>query len=153
MKKHSITLCFLLFLNTFTACLPQKNTQKIQTTNNDQEINQTKVELAIKKYLGDKDSISIRPNKKGNFILYLSETRENPGNPVSDIRFFVYDKSNESIIYHNNFNNAKIQWHSNEELKITRFYGITDKPEGTNKKYHIINILTGNIKELNQSIK
>ncbi|MFP4025066.1 MAG: hypothetical protein ACLFVR_11140 [Thiohalospira sp.] len=153
MKKHSITLCFFIFLVLFSACMSKKTTQQTQTKNNGQNNDQTTIELAIKQYLNEKDSLSIISNEKGNFILYLSQTIENPGNPVSDIRFFVYDNINESIVYHNNFSNAKIKWHSNNELILTRFYGITEKPEGTNKKYHIINLLTGNLKEFNQSIK
>lgn len=153
MKKHSITLCFLIFFGLFSACMSKKTAQQTQAENKGQNNDQTTIELAIKQYLNEKDSLSIIPNEKGNFILYLSETIENPGNPVSDIHFFVFDKINESIVYHNNFSNANIKWHSNEELIVTRFYGITDKPEGTNKKYHIIDVLTGNFKEFNQSNK
>ncbi|HSH51561.1 MAG TPA: hypothetical protein VK982_07540 [Bacteroidales bacterium] len=143
MNKYYYGIFFIIYICIFTACNSNKQIKN-------ENINQAKeglVKNSINNYFTDKDSIQTIPNDKGNYILFLSETKKSPANPVKDIHFIIYAKSTDSIIYENNFNNTEIQWHSNTQLILTRYYGITDKPGGTNIKYQLIDLHTGNIKE------
>lgn len=148
MKKFSFKLFLVIFLGLLTACISKKNIHQAQKSNDKKNT----IDLAINNYLSTNDSIKVIPNQEGNLILYLTETIESPGNPVKDIRFFIYENASNSVIYKNNFSNAKIKWLSNTQLILTRSYGILDQPNGTNIKYHIINVLTGDINEYNKSI-
>jgi hypothetical protein len=143
MNKYFYGLFFIIFISLFTACNSNKQIKKENQSQNQEDF----VKKPINNYFTDNDSIQSIPNNKGNYILFLSETEINSANPITDIHFIIYDKSTDSIIYENNFNNTKIQWHSNTQLLLTRYYGIKDKPEGTNIKYQLIDIHTGNIKE------
>ncbi|MDK2978212.1 MAG: hypothetical protein PWP52_926 [Bacteroidales bacterium] len=143
MNKYFYGLFFIISICLFAACHSNNQIKKVNQTQTKEDF----VKKPISNYFTDNDSIQSIPNNKGNYILFLSETEINSANPVTDIHFIIYDKSADSIIYENNFNNSKIQWHTNTHLLLTRYFGITDKPEGTNIKHQLIDIHTGNIKE------
>ncbi|MDY6800971.1 MAG: hypothetical protein SVU94_07080 [Bacteroidota bacterium] len=147
MKKYFYGLSFFLFICILSACNLNNQIKQENQTQTKEDF----VKKPISNYFTDHDSIQSIPNNKGNYILFLSEKEINSANPVTDIHFIIYDKNTDSIIYENSFNNTKIQWHSNTHLLLTRYFGIIDKPEGTNIKYQLIDIQTGNIKEYNKN--
>jgi len=132
-----------IILSVLTACNSNKKIRKDNTKQTAINTNQ----FSVDQYFNTNDSIQIIPNKKGDLILYLSETLESPANPVQDIHFVIYNKMKDSVIYKNRFSNSDIQWYSNTQLKLTRFYGITEKPDGTNIKHQLIDAYTGEIQE------
>ncbi|MFO7830012.1 MAG: hypothetical protein R6V23_15415 [Bacteroidales bacterium] len=148
MKKSIIILNFLILFIAFASCKSNKQVSQ----GNQLENNQKTLESTIKHFFNENDSVIIIPNPKNeDLILYLSETKEKPANPVKNIRFFVYDKDKNSVIYKNNYSNAEIEWHNGNELILKRVFGIIDKSDGHNIKYYLIDVLTDELKEYNKS--
>ncbi|MEE4196106.1 MAG: hypothetical protein V2I54_00550 [Bacteroidales bacterium] len=147
MKKYLLYLVILPAIFIFTSC---NLAQKVKKDNSplSEEVSRDSI---IDKHFSKDDSIQAIPSKDGNYILYIAETKENPGNPVKDIQFIVYDQTRDSLIYQNNFSNASIQWHSNTQLILTRFYGISNDPEGSNIKHHLVDITTGKITDYQEN--
>ena len=148
MKKSIIILNFLILCIALASCKSNKEVSQ----GNQLENKQKSLETAINNFFNEKDSVIIISNQENkNLFLYLSETKESPANPVKNIRFFVYDKNKDSVIYKNNYSIAEIEWHNGNELILKRVFGIIDKPDGHNIKYYLINVLTGELKEYNKS--
>jgi len=147
MKIKFLFYGLFVILSVLSACNSNKKIKKDNTKQTGINTNH----FSVNQYFNNNDSIQIIPNKKGDLILYLSETLESPGNPVKDIHFVIYNKMKDSVIYENKFSNSTIKWHTNRHLKLTRFYGITEKPDGTNIKYQLIDAYTGEIQVYNNT--
>lgn len=116
------------------------NQKILQQTKSQQSVT---VSNYISEHFNQNDSIETIPNKDSTLILYLSNKTDKRVNPIGNVNFFVYNLSNDSIIYKNNFSNSKVIWYSNDELLLTRYFGIIQPDKIDNREDYIIHIKTG----------
>lgn len=147
--KYFISICSYCILFTIIllmSCSSNKNIVNEQPKNTQNDI----IKETIENNFNNSDSLYIILNEEKTCILYLSEKKETSVNPVNNINFFVFDKSTNKIIYQNKFSNAKLKWFNNEQLLLTRYYGIIDTPESSNIKNFIIDLHSKEIQEIKE---
>ncbi len=116
------------------------NQKILQQTNPQQSLT---VSNYISEHYNQNDSIEAIPNEDSTLILYLSSKTEERVNPIGNVNFFVYDISNDSIMYKNNFSTSKVIWYSKDELLLTKYFGIIQPDKMDNSEDYIIHIKSG----------
>lgn len=143
--KNSYLFGFILFfIILIISCSSNKKTISQQSENIQNEI----IQEAIKEYFNIADSLYIISNEEQSKILYLSENPETTVNPVNNISFFVFDKRTKKIICQNKFSSATLKWLNNNQLILTRVYGIMNEIDGNNIKKFTIDLNTKEITEI-----
>jgi len=94
-------------------------------------------QIALERF-GEKVEYSLNQNM--SYILCKKSMPELKLNPNQLIEFFVYDIQKEEIIFEDKIANAKISWHSNSQLLITRQKGYIINPTDTGKWTYIIDL-------------
>jgi len=130
LKKISFYLCILLVL---CGCIPNKKLSQKDTSNS----KMTYQQIAQKKF-GEKVEYKLNPNK--SYALCKKMIPEPILNPNQLIEFFIYDIQKEEIIYEDKIANAKISWHNNTQLLITKQKGYITNPTDTGKWTYIFDL-------------
>ena len=127
-----ILLISIPFIFALSSCSASKKNHKISES--------SKLEKTVSEYFNSRDSIQAILSPDKNLALYLQES--NPSNivPHVDIRFLVYSKLNDTILYKNSFSKAHIKWFNNDQLLLTRKMGFEDKKTGMSTKQYIIDV-------------
>lgn len=123
---------------------------KMNNIGSHEELNDIKVINDIsKKFFTEADSVITIPNNSGNYILFLSEKKASTQNPNNSIKFFIYCKTKNSIVYKDSLDNSSVKWLDSEHLELTKYYGIIKEDAIDNIKTFLINIKNGSITETN----
>ena len=142
-------LVLIILLFGFLACKTNKDSTSVQ----ENVITQGSLNQAVKDYFNVDDSIEITPNKDGNWLLYVSNKTMSKPEPVNDVKFLVFDKINNKILYKNNFSRSKVKWFDNKQLLLTKKLGIIDNSTGRGFIQYLIDIDTSEMKEYNPDKK
>lgn len=138
-KSISIILVF--------AWLVSCKSGKTSTSIEDKTHNQALINKAVNEYFTENDSVEIIPNKEENLILYVSNKTLSASEPVNEVKFLVYDKANNKIVYKNQFARSKVKWFDNKRLMLIKQLGIVDKETGKGFIQYLIDIETSEMKE------
>lgn len=138
MKKQN-TICiknylfkfFMLFL--LFGCAPNKKLSKQETL----IPTKTYQQLALEKF---GDEVEYQLNSDKSYVLCKKMIPESVLNPNQLTEFFVYDIKHEEIIYADKIANAKISWHNNTQLLITKQKGYIENPSDTGKWSYIFDL-------------
>lgn len=136
----------LLIITIVTGNLSCKS-GKTLTSADDNAQKQEMINQIVVEYFTEKDSIEIIPNDNGNWELYVSNKTLSASEPVNDVKFLVYDKSKNKVLYKNQFDRATIKWFDNKTLLLTKQLGILDKETGKGFIQYLIDIETNEMKE------
>lgn len=129
--KNFLVLLFILFL--LFGCVQTNRLSQPETFNS----KKTYQQIAQKKF-GDK--VDFKLNSDGSYALCKKIIPEPKLNPNQPIEFFVYDIKKEEIIYENKIANAKISWHNNTQLLITKQKGYITGPTDTGKWTYVFDL-------------
>lgn len=102
-------------------------------------------------YFNKNDSVKIIPNESGNLILYVSKNDVTIQNQQYKIKFFIYNKIENKIIYKGEYNNTQIKWYSEDVLFLSQQLGFEDIKTGQSTKNILINVKTNQIKKYNKN--
>ena len=94
-------------------------------------------EIALEKF-GEK--IDCKLNSNRSYVLCKKMLPVPVLNPNQLIEFFVYDIQQDKIIYENKIANAKINWHNNTQLLISKQKGYITSPTDTGKRTYIFDL-------------
>ncbi len=129
------------------SCKSSKKSTSIEDNSQNQEvINQT-----IEQYFTEKDSVEIIPNDQENWELYVSNQTTSASEPVNEVKFLVYDLSDNKVLYKNQFSRSNVKWFDNKTLLLTKQLGILDKETGKGFIQYLIDIETNEMKEYSQT--
>jgi hypothetical protein len=102
-------------------------------------------------YFNKNDSVKIIPNESGNLILYTSKNNVSIQNQQYKIKFFIYNKIENKIIYKGEYNNTQIKWYSEDVLFLSQQLGFEDIKTGQSTKNILINVKTNQTKKYNKN--
>lgn len=125
MKYKYIVFCFYLLI---LSCKSTKNSNSVVNTYPDE----------VKEYLNETNSIQILPNIDNTLYLYLFESSISSASPTKSIKFVVFDKNENKVIYKNQFSNSLLKWQGHDELLLTQYLGIIENQSSSNIKHFII---------------
>ena len=144
MKKSTIFfyLLFLLF-----GC---NSTNKVQSSG--KSIGTFDIPDIVKSDFSENDSLLVIPNKNGNLVLYLSISKTTSANPNSNSKIVVYNQSLNQVLISENYSNSLVRWFNNNQLLLTRFFGINEDPVTSNIKYFLIDVFTKEVTEFDKGL-
>lgn len=126
-----------------SSCKSSKTSTSIDDNSQIEEVNNQTIE----DYFTKLDTVKIIPNDLGNWELYVSNKTLSTSEPVNEVKFLVFDKSINKVLYKNQFTRSSIKWFDNKNLLLTKQLGIVDKKTGKGFIQYIINIETNEMKE------
>lgn len=128
--RNILAQLFLLFL--LSGCV---STNKL----NQQEsfLKSTYQQIALEKFV---EKAEFKLNSNMSYTLCTKMITAPVLNPNQLIEFFVYDIQQGEIIYEDKIANAKISWHTNTQLMISRQKGYIVNPADTGKASYIFDL-------------
>ncbi|WP_282125322.1 hypothetical protein [Marinifilum flexuosum] len=129
-----------LILNTILAMLffgcATKNKSMVKPTKNQQA---AYLQLAKEKF---GEEVEFKFNSDKNYVICEKVNSKLQPNPNQLKEFFVYDIISGTIIYEDKIANAKIEWHNEKQLLITKQRGYITNPEDTGKWAYVFDLIT-----------
>lgn len=119
MKIYQIFL-FIIILTSIYACKTSSIAQ------------QSKLQTISKQYFQE-DEIEATTiyNKSQDFALCYKEMKGTSQNPSNTLKYFIYDVSNESIVYESSLDGGYVKWLNDDEVEIFVTPGLM--PQNTSK--------------------
>jgi len=130
LKKITLQLFLLFFL---FGCVANKKMNK-------EEVNTQKktYQQVAEKKMGKNIDYGLNADK--SYVMCKKMIPDRTLNPNQLIEFFIYDIQQEEIIYEDKIANAKISWHNNTQLLITKQKGYITNPTDTGKSSYIFDL-------------
>jgi hypothetical protein len=136
-----------LLLITIIAWSYSCKSSKTSTTVDDNSNKQDAITQAKADFFSEEDSVEIIPNDQGNRELHVSNQTSSASEPVNEVKFLVYDLTDNKVLYKNQFSRSNVNWFDDKTLLLTKHLGIIDKETGKGFIQYLIDIETNEMKE------
>jgi hypothetical protein len=114
---------FILITVLINACCGSKESAKIQISGDYKKIAESK--------LGDNHKIIF--NSDSTYLTAYKLNKNSDENILPALKFFVYDLSEEKILFEDNLPNGKVEWINDHQVKVSTTPGIVSGKEEKNK--------------------
>lgn len=114
---------FILITILINACCGSKESAKIQISGDYKKIAESK--------LGDNYKIIF--NSDSTYLTAYQLNKNSNENILPALKFFVYDLSEEKILFEDNLPNGKVEWINDHQVKVSTTPGIVSGKEEKNK--------------------
>ncbi|MGE5797657.1 MAG: hypothetical protein ACM339_13675 [Ignavibacteria bacterium] len=114
---------FILITILINACCGSKESAKIQISGDYKKIAESK--------LGDNYKIIF--NSDSTYLTAYQLNKNSNENIRPALKFFVYDLSEEKILFEDNLPNGKVEWINDHQVKVSTTPGIVSGKEEKNK--------------------
>jgi hypothetical protein len=116
---------FILITILINACCGSKESAKIQVSGDYKKIAESK--------LGDNYKIIF--NSDSTYLTAYQLNKNSNENIQPALKFFVYDLSEEKILFEDNLPNGKVEWINDHQVKLSTTHGIVSGKEEKNKSF------------------
>ncbi|PXX98002.1 hypothetical protein DF185_16860 [Marinifilum breve] len=125
----------IILVMLFSGCATKNQSSKKMTKNQQSTYQQ----VAKEKY-GEEVEFKFNLDKK--YVICEKMNSKLQPNPNQLKEFFVYDITKGAIIYEDKIANAKVEWHNEKQLLITKQRGYITNPEDTGKWAYVFDLIT-----------